>query len=196
MEKLTAKNTAFLLIDHQVGTMGWVRSDTLEKIKLHTTVLAKAAKVLDIPLLLTSSMEDAPQGPLYQELQEVASEAYEKRILRAGIVNCWEDPSFAQAVRATGRKNLVMAGITTDVCLVHPAISAVKEGFNVIAIPDASGSPTKKSDDLALRRMENEGVVLTSTLTLLSELASDWSSKDGGKLIGIITQDYLPKILS
>ena len=196
MEKLTSKNTAMLLIDHQIGTMGWVHSDDLERIKLHTTVLAKAAKALDIPIVLTSSMEDAPQGPLYEDLQSVAPEAYDKRILRGGIVNCWDDPTFAKAARETGRKNLIMAGITTDVCLVHPAISAVREGFNVIAIPDASGSPTKTSDDLALRRMENEGVVLTSTLTLLSELASDWSSEEGGKLIGLITQEYLPQILS
>jgi len=195
METLTSQNTAFLLIDHQVGTMGWVRSDDLERIKLHTTVLAKAAKALDIPVVLTSSMESAPQGPLYQELQEALPEAFQKRIQRAGVVNCWNDPVFAQAARDTGRQNLIMAGITTDVCIVHPAISARKENFNVVVIPDACGSPTKMSDDLALRRMEKEGVVLTSTLSLLSELAVDWASEDGGKLIGLITQEYLPKIL-
>ena len=196
MEKLTSNNTVILLVDHQIGTMGWVRSDDLERIKLHTTVLAKTAKALDIPVVLTSSMENAMQGPLCEELQSVLPEAYEKRILREGIINSWEDPKFAQAVRDTGRKNLVMAGITTDVCLLQPAICALKEGFNVIVIPDASGSPTKVSDDLALRRMENEGIILASTLSLLSELASDWSSEDGGKLIGLITQDYLPQILA
>ena len=195
MEKLTSKNTAFLLIDHQVGAMDWVASDDIEKIKLHTTVLAKVAKALGIPVVLTSSMEDAVQGPIYEDLQSVVPDAYEKRIHREGVINSWEDPKFAQTVRDAGRKNLVMAGITTDVCLLQPAICALKEGFNVIVIPDASGSPTKVSDDLALRRMENEGIVLASTLSLLSELASDWSSEDGAKLMELITQEYLPQIL-
>jgi nicotinamidase-related amidase len=94
----------------------------------------------------------------------------------------------------TGRKNLIMAGVTTDVCLVFPAISAVREGFNVQAVMDASGSPFDLSEEMSRRRMENEGVVLTATNTLMAELAQDWSRPEGGQLLGILFNEVLPKI--
>ena len=94
----------------------------------------------------------------------------------------------------TGRKNLIMAGVTTDVCLVYPAISAVREGFNVQAVMDASGSPFEISEEMSRRRMENEGVVLTATNTLMAELAQDWSRPERGQLLGILFNEVLPKI--
>jgi nicotinamidase-related amidase len=115
-------------------------------------------------------------------------------VKRAGIVNAWSDPNFVAAVKKTGRKNLIMAGVTTDVCLVYPAISAVREGFNVQAVLDASGSPFDISEEMARRRMENEGVVLTATNTLMAELAQDWSRPEGGQLLGILFNEVLPKI--
>jgi hypothetical protein len=87
-----------------------------------------------------------------------------------------------------------MAGVTTDVCLVYPAISAVREGFNVQAVIDASGSPFDISEEMSRRRMENEGVVLTATNTLMAELAQDWSRPEGGQLLGILFNEVLPKI--
>jgi nicotinamidase-related amidase len=87
-----------------------------------------------------------------------------------------------------------MAGVTTDVCLVYPAISAVREGFNVQAVMDASGSPFDISEEMSRRRMENEGVVLTATNTLMAELAQDWSRPEGGQLLGILFNEVLPKI--
>jgi nicotinamidase-related amidase len=87
-----------------------------------------------------------------------------------------------------------MAGVTTDVCLVFPAISAVREGFNVQAVMDASGSPFDLSEEMSRRRMENEGVVLTATNTLMAELAQDWSRPEGGQLLGILFNEVLPKI--
>jgi nicotinamidase-related amidase len=94
----------------------------------------------------------------------------------------------------TGRKNLIMAGVTTDVCLVFPAISAVREGFNVQAVMDAIGSPLDISEEMDRRRMENEGVALTATNMLMAELAQDWSRPEGGQLLGILFNEVLPKI--
>jgi nicotinamidase-related amidase len=154
--------------------------------------LAKTAKILNIPVALTSSQEKNVQGTLLPELEEILPEAFTARIQRAGIVNAWNDPNFRKAVEATGRRNLIMAGVTTDVCLVYPAISARREGFQVQAVMDASGSPYELSEDLARRRMEHEGVVLTATNTLMAELAQDWSRPEGGQLLGILFQDVLP----
>ena len=138
--ELDPKDTAIVLIDHQVGTMGWVRSIDQKEIEKNAVVLAKVAVALDMPLVLTSSMEEYAQGPLMPQLKEIAPNNYENRIKRGGIVNCWNDKNFSDAVRATGKKNLIVAGVTTDVCLAPPAVSAKDEGFDIIAIADASGT--------------------------------------------------------
>ncbi len=190
----TAENSALLLIDHQVGTMQLIKNIPLDVVKRNTIALAKTAKVLKLPVVLTSSQESNVQGPLMSELQELLPEAFNARIKRAGIVNAWNDINFKQAVEATGRRNLIMAGVTTDVCLVYPSISAVQEGYNVQAVMDASGSPFELSEEMSRRRMENAGVVLTATNTVMAELAQDWSKPYGSQLLQILFEEVLPKI--
>ena len=193
-EHFDSNTAALLLIDHQVGTMGWVRSVDLEEIRTNTLVLAKAASALGIPVVLTSSMEDQAQGPLMPELESVLPTAFADRVIRGGIVNCWEDPDYRAAVKATDRRQLIMAGITTDVCLAPPAISAAAEGYDVQAVVDASGSPTVMGDDIAFRQMESGNVRLTTTNALISELARDWGTPGGGALIQILAEDKLSKM--
>ena len=190
----TSADSALVLIDHQTGTMQLIKNIPLDVAKRNTLALAKTAKILNIPVVLTSSQEQNLQGPLLPELEQILPDAFAARVKRAGIVNAWNDPNFVAAVKKTGRKNLIMAGVTTDVCLVFPAISAVREGFNVQAVIDASGSPFDISEEMSRRRMENEGVVLTATNTLMAELAQDWSRPEGGQLLGILFNEVLPKI--
>lgn len=192
--KFTAENTALLLIDHQVGTMKLIKNIPLEEVQKKSLALAKMAKVLNIPVIFTSSQEYAAQGPLMPEFENILPEAFAKRIKREGIVNCWEHTDFRNAVLATGKKNLIMAGVTTDVCLVYPAISAVEEGFNVQAVMDASGSPFDLSENLSQQRMAKAGVVLTATNTLMAEIAQDWARPEGGELLGILFTDVLPSM--
>ncbi|MBT9239954.1 MULTISPECIES: isochorismatase family protein [Vibrio] len=189
----TPENSVMLLIDHQVGTMGWVGSANLEEIRNNTVALAHAAHVTKMPLILTSSMEDQAQGPLFDELINAVPEAYENRILRGGVVDSMKDENFAAAVKATGRKNIIIAGITTDVCVVYPAITAIAEGYNVQVVVDGSGSPTTLADETALRRMEKHGVTLTSTNQLIAELAQDWSTDHGSKLIQVLFEEIISK---
>lgn len=190
----SSDNSALLLIDHQVGTMLLIENIPLKVVKQNLLALAKTAKILNIPVILTSSQEENVQGALLPELKELLPEAFERRIKRAGLVNAWNDPNFRQAVEKTSRRNLIMAGVTTDVCLVYPAISAIEEGYNVQAVMDASGSPFKISEEMSRRRMEREGVVLTATNTLIAELAHDWSRPEGVQLLQVLFQDVLPKI--
>jgi nicotinamidase-related amidase len=191
-----ADDTALLLIDHQVGTMQLIKNLPVDLVKRHSLALAKTARILSLPVVMTSSQEDRMQGPLLPELEGLLPDAYRARIQRAGIVNAWADPAFRAAVLATGRRNLVMAGVTTDVCLVFPAIDAVNEGFNVQAVMDASGSPFDLSEELSRQRMRDAGVVLTATNTLVAELAQDWSTPQGQQLIQVLFQDVLPSIAS
>ncbi|MEH1837155.1 MAG: isochorismatase family protein [Nostoc sp.] len=188
----TQENSAMLLIDHQVGTMKLIKNLPLTEVEKNTLTLAKVAKVLKIPVVLTSSQEDRFQGKLMTTLAELLPEAYEVRVKRAGIVNAWDDENFVKAVKNTNRTNLILAGITTDVCLVFPAISAVREGYSVQAVMDASGSPFHLSEDLARQRMHDAGVVLTATITMIAELVKDWSRTEGVELQELLFSEVLP----
>ncbi|MDX2114604.1 MAG: isochorismatase family protein [Planctomycetota bacterium] len=190
----TASDSALLLIDHQVGTMQLIKNIPMDVARRNALALAKAAVILGMPVVLTSSQEERVQGPLLPELAAILPKEFERRVKRAGIVNAWADARFREAVLSTGRRNLVMAGVTTDVCLVYPSLSAVAEGFNVQAVMDASGSPFELSEDMSRRRMERGGVVLTATNTLIAELAQDWSTPHGAKLIELLFTEVLPPV--
>lgn len=191
-QRFTPDNTAMLLIDHQVGTMGWVGSISFDEMKANALALAKAAKALDIPLILTSSMEQYAQGPLLAELADIAPEEHAARIQRQGVVDAFDDEDFAAAVKATGRTNLIIAGVTNDVCTVFPTLTALAQGHQVQVVADAGGSPAKIADEIAIRRMDKAGATITSTNQLLAELAQNWTTEDGGKIISIV-MELLPQ---
>ena len=187
--QFTPEQSVLILIDHQDGTMKLIKNIPVDDVRRFTLALANMANILKMPVVLTSSQEDKLQGPLMSDLAEVLPNAYESRVRRAGIVNAWTDPNFKRAVEATGRKQIIMAGVTTDVCLVYPSISMVDEGYQVQAVMDASGSPFELSEDLAQRRMEKAGVVLTATNSVIAELAQDWSTPAGSQLIELMFKD-------
>jgi len=185
-EKFSADNAALLLIDHQVGTMGWVKSIPFEELKRNALMLAKAASILKLPVVLTSSMEEHAQGPLLSELEQILPVEFASRIQRLGIVNAMDDEHFAAAVKATGRKKLIIAGVTNDVCTVYPALSLVRDGYDVQVVADGGGSPTVMADDIALRRMDKGGVTLTTTNQLIAELAGSWATPQGSQLVQVL----------
>lgn len=189
-ERFTSDNAAMLLIDHQVGTMGWAKSMPFDELKRNALMLAKSAAIMDIPVVLTSSMEEYAQGPLIDELETVLPEAFKARIKRFGIVNAMDDEHFAAAVNATGRKKLIIAGVTNDVCTVYPALTLTSAGFDVQVVADAGASPTKMADDIALRRMDKNGITLTTTNQLIAELAGSWATPQGERLVQVLMESF------
>lgn len=187
-------NCALVLIDHQLGTMQLVRNLPVEQVKRNTLALAKTARILGIPVVLTSSQEDNLQGPLLPEFEQLLPQAFAARVKRRGVVNAWHDPDFESAVEKLGRRNLIMAGVTTDVCLVYPAITAMENGYQVQAVMDASGSPFELSEAMAQQRMRDAGAVLTATNTMIAELAQDWSRPGGTELLQLLFTEVLPPI--
>lgn len=182
----TPEDTAILLIDHQVGTMSWVRSTDRTEMLANAVALAKAANALGLPLVLTTSLEEHAQGPLAPEIAEAAPVEYADRIQRTGVVNALDDPAFATAVAATGRRNLIIAGVTNDVCTVYPTLTALDQGYAVQVVADAGGSMSTQADEVALRRMESAGAGITSTNMILTELARSWASPAGQALLPIV----------
>jgi nicotinamidase-related amidase len=190
-ERFTGSTAALLLIDHQVGTMSWVKSIPFDEMKRNTLMLAKTAAILNMPVVLTSSMEEFAQGPLLAELESIVPAQFAARIKRAGIVNAMDDKNFANAVAATGRKKLILAGVTNDVCTVFPSLSLVRDGYHVQVIADAGGSPSKIGDEMALRRMEAGGVTLSSTNQVIAELAGNWTTPEGSRIVQEVVMSAL-----
>jgi len=182
----TPENSAMLLIDHQVGTMAWTHSHDINLVKQNAIKLARIAKGLNLPVVLTASMEENVQGPLISELAELLPEAYAARIKRPGIVNAMHHQGFNQAVKALGRKKLFVAGVTTEICILFPVLQMLDEGYEVQVSADASASYTKFGDQIALDRMREAGAIITTVDQIISELAIDWTSPNGQKLMGIL----------
>jgi nicotinamidase-related amidase len=184
--QFTPENSALVLVDYQVGTLQLIRNNSSDQSLRNAVMLAKAAKAYGMPIVLTTSQEDHIQGPLAPALQHISPEAYKNRVKRVGIVNAWADPKFSAAVEATGCKKPIMGGVTTDICLIFPSISAVEAGFDVQAVMDASGSSYEMQEEMSRRRMERAGVVLTTTNTIIAELVQDWSSRQGSELVMLL----------
>ncbi len=187
----SANDSVLLLIDFQVGVIGWVGSIDQTTLKTHAIAVAKAAKALGMPVILTSSQEDQAQGPLLPELAELFPEEFAARIQRVGVVNAMEDPRFAAAVEATGRRDVLIAGVTNDVCTVFPTLTLIDQGYHVSVIADAGGSLTERGDQTSIRRMEAAGADITSTNQLLAELAVDWTTEAGQAVLPSIF-DLIP----
>jgi nicotinamidase-related amidase len=189
MHRFNLDDTAVILIDHQVGTNTWAATTPLDLLRRNVMILAKFAIGTSMPLVLTSSQETNVnvQGPLMPELAEIAPEAFAARIKRIGVVNAWDDPAFAAACRAPGKRNLIMAGVTTDVCMVAPAICALEEGYNVQVVCDACGSTNQIAEEMSWRRMERAGVHLTTTNAIVAELVKNWASPAGAVAFPLLT---------
>jgi len=196
MKKFKKEDTVMLLIDHQVGTLNFCASWTRELIVSRTRGLARVAKALDIPVVLTTSQEDHAQGPLIHDLQELLPEEYVNRVKRAGITNAWNDENYKAAVlkAANGRKNVIMAGLTNDVCIVWPSIAMHEDGFDVQVVIEAGGSPTEIGDDVARRTWESQGVRTTSFNQLISEMIHSWATEDGQKVVPVLFEEIFSKM--
>src|SRR6478672_13182118 len=140
--RLDKNNAAVLLVDHQAGLLSLVRDIDPDKFKNNVLALADLAAYFKLPTILTTSFEDGPNGPLVPELKEKFPKA--PFIPRPGQINAWDNEDFVKAVKQTGRKQLIMAGIVTDVCVAFPTLSALKEGYQVFVVADASGTFSKQ----------------------------------------------------
>jgi nicotinamidase-related amidase len=173
-------NTALVLIDHQVGTINWAgelaNEDERNQLKMWTRVIARFARSAAMPVVLTSSLETEAQGPLLPEFKDILPDEYEARIKRTGVINAWDDAAFAEAVRKTGRKKLLMGGLTTDVCLVPPAISAHAEGFDVVALVDISAATTRLAAQNSRDLMQGAGIELMTVTPMLTSMLGNYKN--------------------
>lgn len=168
---LTPEESVLVLIDHQPFQVANLHSHEPTMVINNAVGLAKAAKAFEVPTILTTVLEERG-GLLVQGLQDVFPE--QKPINRT-FINTWQDERVVDAVKATGRKKLILAGLWTEICLAMPAIQAAGEGFEVFAVTDASGGVSKEAHDMAVRRMVQAGVVPITWMAVMAEWQRDWA---------------------
>ena len=187
MSRLNREDAAMLLIDHQVGLLSLVRDFTPAEFKNNVMAVADTAKHFNLPTVLTTSFEQGPNGVLLPEIRRMFPNA--PFIPRPGQINAWDNEDFVKAVKATGRKQLVIAGIVTEVCVAFPALSALNEGFEVFVVVDASGTFNKTTRNAAIARMQQAGAQMSTWCAMASELQRDW--RDNGDGLKKIYCDHL-----
>src|ERR1700722_12159958 len=168
-ETITQENSALVVVDHQIGLYTGVRDIPTDELKHNIIGLVKAIKIFQIPIIVTTTTESM-WGPMIPELQEVLKGV---PIIERTTVNAWDDQRISDAIDKMGRKKLIMTGITTDVCLAFPAITAVGKGYDVYAVIDASGAFTVKQGELGVIRMVQAGVKVVGYSNVVVEMLKD-----------------------
>ena len=184
---LDPKNCALVLIDFQPQMAFGVKSIDGQTLVNNATGLAKAARVFDVPTILTSVAEKSFSGPTFKQLREVQPTS---PIIDRTTMNCWEDPALVEAVRRTGRKKIVMAGLWTEVCIALPALDALREGFEVYVVTDACGGTSAEAHDRAIDRMVQSGASPITWLQFALELQRDWARQQTYNAILELVQQH------
>jgi nicotinamidase-related amidase len=186
--RLSKDDAACLLVDHQSGLISLVQDFSPGEFKNNVLALAASAKYFRLPTILTTSFENGPNGPLVPELKELFPDA--PYIARPGNINAWDNEDFVAAIKKTGRKQLLIAGVVTEVCVAFPALSAIEEGYEVFVVTDASGTFNEVTRHAAWLRMQAAGAQLMSWFGVACELHRDWRNDIEG--LGALFSTYIP----
>lgn len=188
-DRLTSENAAVLLVDHQTGLSNGVQDQSVPEYMTAVTALVKLAKAFDLPTVVTTSAADGQNGPILPVITQTLPDA--PVIHRPGEINAWDNKDFVDAVKKTGRKKLIIAGVSTEVCVAFVALSAIKEGYDVYAVIDASGTWNKLVQEVAVARMAQAGIKPITWVAVGAELQGDWRNSTGPQL-GQIMAEHLP----
>ncbi len=171
---ITKDNCALAFIDIQPQMIFGVRSISGERLLNNVTALAKAGKLFNIPTIITT-VEEGFSGHCIESLQNIFPEI--KPIPRSGM-NSWDSEEFRKAIKATGKKNIIVSGLWTEVCVCWPTLSMIDEDFNVFVVVDACGGLSETIHETAVMRMVQAGAVPVSSLQMMFEFQRDWANKE------------------
>lgn len=187
LELLNPQNSAVIFIDHQPQMAFGVANIDRQQLKNNTVGLAKAAKIFNVPTIYTSVETESFSGYIWPELLAVHPEL--KPIERTSM-NSWEDQKFVEAVKATGRKKLVMAALWTEVCLNFPALMAIEAGYDVYIVTDASGGTSVDAHERSIDRMVQAGAIPVTWQQVLLEYQRDWARKETYDAVMGLVQEH------
>lgn len=183
---LTPENSMLLFIDHSPQYLFSLSSMDRGTLIDNVTGLAKTAKLFKVPTVISSSATEF-SGPTIPQITAVFPDV---KIIQRTAINGWEDANVVKAVKATGRKKLIIAGLWTEVCVAFPALSAMKEGYEVYVVTDASGGYTKESHDYGVTRMVQAGAIPVTWLQVMFEYQRDWARTETASGVQDILQAH------
>lgn len=186
--RVSKDDAVVLLVDHQSGLISLVQDFSPGEFKNNVLALAAIAKYYKLPTVLTTSFEDGPNGPIVPELKEMFPDA--SFIPRPGQINAWDNEDFVEAIRKTGRRQLIIAGVVTDVCVAFPTLSALEAGYDVFVVTDASGTFNRAVREAAWTRMAHAGAQLMNWFSVACELHRDWRNDVEG--LGNLLSNHIP----
>ena len=186
-QPLTASNAAVVFVDNQVGLMTGIRDYSIAELKHNIAGLAKAARALDLPIVTTTTSSETLWGPAIPELQAALPE---QSFIDRTTVNAWDDPRVEAAIRATGRKKLIFAGLSLEVCAAFPAMRAVREGFDAYVAVDACGTFDITKRDTGMVRLVQSGVVVADSSSLMIEILGDNASPKAPEVYTALGMDW------
>lgn len=191
-DKPTPDNTIFLFIDHQIGLMAGVRDvPSLSEYRSNVVGLARIAKALNTPVLISSSNAQWQNGDTLPEIKEIFEN--EPIYRRTGIINCYEDPTFRAAleklVQETGRRHIIIAGVTIGTCCTFPTLSMLQDGYRVFPVVDACGAWNAYETQAAMSRMTRAGAELVTSFALACELQADWKQPSAFDMLAPFSQN-------
>jgi folate-dependent phosphoribosylglycinamide formyltransferase PurN len=187
---ISADDSAIVLIDYAVGFANLYRSHSVAQNSNAAVAVAKIAQIYGVPLVVTNGPDEAPSGPLYPPLAEVLGG--HPTVFRYGAFDGFHEEPFARAVEATGRRRLVLAGLMTEGCVVHTALTAVDQGYEVFVVVDACAGETEETHQAALQRMIQAGVRPTTWLSLASEYQRTWADQATEPGFSALIRDHAP----
>jgi nicotinamidase-related amidase len=184
---LSSDNAALVLVDHQLGLLTGVRDIPVAELKNNVVSLAKAMRILKVPIVVTTTGRDSMWGPTFPELVQALPDI---DIIDRSSVNAWDDPKVAAAIEATGRKKLIFAGVSLEVCAAFPAITAIGRGYDAYVAVDACGTFSQTKREGGLMRMQQAGVILSDYATLAVEILKDNGRPDAGAVYGALAMPF------
>ena len=185
-KQLTRDNAVLLLVDHQIGLYTGVRDTDVLHLKHNIVGLTRAMLALKVPVIVTTTSEKM-WGPLIPELADVLRGV---KIIERTTVNAWDEKRVADALKATGRKKLIVTGISTDVCLAFPAIAALADGFESYAVIGASGGFTQTQVDMGILRMQQAGVIPVSYSNVAVEILADNAAPEAEAVYAALSMPF------
>lgn len=185
---IDVNDSVMLLIDHQSGLFQTVADMPMTELRQRAAALAKIASLSNMPVITTASVPQGPNGPLIPEIHANAPHA--KYVARKGEINAWHNQEFVDAVKATGKNTLIIAGTITSVCMAFPAISAIADGYKVFVVVDASGTYSKMAQEITLARVVQAGAVPMDTAAVASEIQQTWNREDAAEWAQVYTQIF------
>ena len=185
-KRLTRDNAVLLLVDHQVGLYTGIRDIDVLQLKHNIVGLTRAMQALKVPVVVTTTSETM-WGPIIPELAEALKGV---KTIERTTVNAWDEKRVVEAVKATGRKSLIVTGISTDVCLAFPSIAALDDGYETYAVIDASGGFTQRQVDMGIARMQQAGVVPVSYSNVAVEILADNAAPEAQAVYSALSMPF------